>query len=120
VRSRHNAHRPNLDVPSQFCPPVAPTAAPIATGAIQFAGEPFPLWSSALHGALVSACDIKEPEGTSVRHRLVVWGVIMDCVRTDLLLNFVAVDEFVWDEPHLWVVRVAAEEKFTTNHSVNH
>lgn len=44
----------------------------------------------------------------------------MDWGRTDLLLNFVAVDEFVWDEPHLWVVRVAVEEKFTTNHSVNH
>jgi hypothetical protein len=44
----------------------------------------------------------------------------MDYVRTNLLFNFVAVDEFVWNEPDFWVVRVIPEEKFTADHLVNH
>jgi hypothetical protein len=58
-------------------------------------------------------------KGMGVRHRLVVRGVVTDSVRADLLLNFVTVDEFIWDEPHPWVVRVIAEEKFAPDHSFN-
>jgi hypothetical protein len=51
---------------------------------------------------------------------LVVRGVIMDYVRTDPLFNFVTVDEFIWNEPPPWAVRVIAEDKFTSNHLVDH
>ena len=57
--------------------------------------------------------------GFSADDGLVVRGVIMDYVRSNLLFNLVAVDEFICNEPDFWVDRVVAEEKCTPNHLVN-
>ena len=44
----------------------------------------------------------------------------MDDMRPKLLFDCIAIDEFIWNEPHSWPLRIISDENFSPDHFANH